>query len=310
MKKLEFEISPSSGNVRKHFRTLKLLLILMLVCLFQVSATDYWQNIQQRITVSGIVTDARNQTLPGVTVMIQGATQGTVTNANGAYSLSNVPEDATLVFSYVGMIDRTIFVDGQTIINITLEEDLIRLDEVVAIGYGTRSRRFVTGSIASVEMTETQSLPNLNIAQSLVSIPGVQFIGNARPGQSGAILIRGQNSLSASNNPLIVLDGIIFGGDITDINPQDIQSIDVLKDAASASIYGSRAANGVIMITSRRGRTERPTIRINSFYGVSQPERWMKMLSPERYIERRLDWLEQVGQTVDRSKPEDYLNEE
>jgi TonB-linked SusC/RagA family outer membrane protein len=264
----------------------------------------------QQITVSGVVTDSRNLTLPGVTVSVEGTTQGTVTNASGEYSISNVPADATLVFSFVGMTERRILIDGQTTINVTMEQDLIRLDEVVAIGYGTRSRRFVTGSISSVEMAETRSLPNINVAQSLVNVPGVQFIGDARPGQSGAILIRGQNSLSADNRPLIVLDGIIFEGNITDINPQDIEAIDVLKDAASASIYGSRAANGVIMITSVTGRTERPSIQVSSFYGISEPERWIPMLTPERYIERRLDWLSQVGQDVDYNNPAQYLNEE
>jgi TonB-linked SusC/RagA family outer membrane protein len=212
-----------------------------------------------------------------------------------------------LVFSFIGYASQEVAVQGRTVINVVLEVEMGALEEVVVVGYGTQTRYFITGSIASVDLTHTATLPNTNISQSLSGIPGVQFINNGRPGQAGVILIRGQNSLSGSNDPLIILDGITFNGDLSDINPDDIQSIEVLKDASSASIYGSRAANGVILVTSKRGKTEKPTINLNVFYGLSYVANELKLLSPERYIERRLEWRKINNQEADPAKIADYL---
>ncbi|CAF1376343.1 unnamed protein product [Adineta ricciae] len=181
-------------------------------------------------------------------------------------------------------------------------------DEVIVVGYGSRSKRIVTGSISSVDMTKQPELPNTNITQALRGkVAGIQFIDNGRPGQDGSILIRGRNSLSAASNPLVVLDGIIFNGSLTDINPNDIQSIDILKDASSASIYGSRAANGVILVTSKKGMTEKPSIRINAFQGFSDPTYKVKLLDPERYLERVIDYRTQTGVEADPSKIATYI---
>ena len=227
---------------------------------------------QSQTKVSGKVTDPSGVSLPGVSVVVKGTTTGVITDLDGKYTLLKVPENATLQFSFVGMKSKEVKVGTQSSINVILEEESIGLDEVVAIGYGTQSKRFVTGSISSVDMSvEGKGLPNTNVAQSLSSIPGIQFKSDGRPGQDGSLLIRGQNSLSGDNSPLIVLDGIIFSGTLSDINPQDIETIDVLKDASSATVYGSRAANGVMLIRSKKGTTEKPSFRVNLFNGVSTP---------------------------------------
>ncbi len=264
---------------------------------------------QSQIKVSGKVTDSTGASLPGVSVVVKGTTTGVITDLDGKYTLLKVPENATLQFSFVGMKSKEVKVGTQSSINVILEEESIGLDEVVAIGYGTQSKRFVTGSISSVDMSvEGKGLPNTNVAQSLSSIPGIQFKSDGRPGQDGSLLIRGQNSLSGDNSPLIVLDGIIFSGTLSDINPQDIETIDVLKDASSATVYGSRAANGVMLIRSKKGTTEKPSFRVNLFNGVSTPGHELKLLTPERYIQRKLDWRTQQGLDADPTKIASYLS--
>lgn len=266
------------------------------------------QVVQQQKTVTGKVTDSSGASLPGVSVVIKGTTIGTITDANGNYSISNIPPDGILQFSFVGMKTQEVKTGNQTTINITLADETIGVDEVVVVGYGTQSARNVTGSISKVNMLRNDELPNTNITQALRgSVAGVQVIDDGRPGQNGTILIRGPRSLSASNSPLIVLDGVMFSGSLSNINPSDIKSIEVLKDASAAAIYGSRAANGVILVTSKGGTTEEPSINFNSNNGVLQWGHKVKLFSPERYLQSKLDWSEQSGQTVDWSQPEKYL---
>lgn len=289
-----------------------------------IALLTYCFVIYSQNTISGEVTDDNTNPLPGVTIQVKGTTQGTITDNNGLYTLGGVPENAILVFTFMGMLDHEISAIGLTTIDVTMSEDLVKLDELVVIGYGTRTKRFVTGSISSVDLEETKSLvPNTNVAQSLSQIAGVQFINSGRPGQGGELLIRGQNSLSTSPKPLIVLDGIVFEGSLSDINPQDIKTIDVLKDAASNAIYGSRAANGVIMISSVKGSSSKPIIRVNSTYGISEAAYWMQMQSKEGYIQRRRDYytqlelltgistgrdLDEVSQLIDPEEYENYSN--
>ncbi|MEO8960719.1 MAG: TonB-dependent receptor [Ginsengibacter sp.] len=263
----------------------------------------------QTETITGTVLSSNNNAIPGVTVELKGTQNGTTTNQNGQYSINNVPKDAVLIFTSVSYTSQEIPIDGRNEIDVILIPNVSSLDQVVVVGYGTQAKRDVTGSISSIDMSKSQGLPNVNITQSFSGVAGVQFEGSGRPGQGGSILIRGQNSLSASNNPLIVLDGIIFNGDLSDINPNDIQSMDILKDASAAAIYGSRAANGVILITSKKGKTEKPTISLNAFYGLSDFSNKVKLLSPERYIQRRLDWRAQEGMESDPSKITNYLSQ-
>ena len=189
-------------------------------------------------TVSGIVSDTQDQPISGVNVSVKGSQTQVVTDASGAYSLKFTNKDAVIVFSFTGFSTQEIRIGNQTTINAKLIADVKSLDDVVVVGYGTQSKRMVTGSISRVDMSKQADLPNTNITQALRGkVAGIQFIDNGRPGQDGTILIRGRNSLSASSNPLIVVDGIIFNGSLSDINPNDIQSLDILKDASSASIY-------------------------------------------------------------------------
>lgn len=258
------------------------------------------QSGQQNISVSGKVTDLGGQPLPGITIVVKGTTKGVISDADGRYSVSGIEKGSVLLFSFVGMQSQEIVVGDQTEINVVMVESTIGLDEVVAVGYGTMTKRYVSGSISSIDLDKTKELlPNTNIVQSMAQVAGIQVINSGRPGQNGSLLIRGQNSLGTSSSPLIVLDGIIFEGSLSDINSQDIKTIDVLKDAASTAIYGSKAANGVIMITSLKGTSAKPIIRVNSTYGISEAANWLKLQSKEGYIQRRIDYHTQANDQVD-----------
>ncbi|NIJ54599.1 TonB-dependent receptor [Dyadobacter arcticus] len=262
--------------------------------------------IEQQVT--GTVADETGAGLPGVSVLVKGSQSGTTTDAAGRYKLTVPDNSAILVFSFVGYATQEAAVGSLSELNMTLKPDLKSLEEVVVIGYGAQSRRNVTGSVSKVNMKTIENLPTTNVSQALRGrVAGVQFIDNGRPGQGGSILVRGQRSISAGNNPLIVLDGIFFNGSLADINPNDIESMEVLKDASAAAIYGSRAANGVVLITSRMGKTEKPTIRFNSYYGVSDWSYKMKLLTPERYVQKTLDLRSQTGLEADPAKIESYL---
>ncbi len=264
--------------------------------------------ISQTKSVSGKVTDSSGSTLPGVSVVVKGTTTGVITDTKGNFLLANISDNATLVFSFVGMKSQEISVAGKSSVNVKLEEETISLDEVVAVGYGTQSKRVVTGSIASVSMKKIDALPVTNISQALRGgVAGVQFTDNSRPGQGGTILIRGKRSITASNDPLIIVDGVPFSGSLADINANDIASMDVLKDASASAIYGSRAANGVILITSKMGTTEKPVIRFNTYYSINNPLKWLKICSPERYIQKIRDGFSENGVTLDQNLISNFL---
>ncbi len=258
--------------------------------------------------VTGKVTDENAVGLPGVSIMVKGTQRGTTTNADGEFKIAVPDESATLIFSFVGYLPQEITIGSRTSVSVSLKADIKALGEVVVVGYGTQSRRNITGSVVSVDLKQMEGLPNTNIAQALRGrVAGVQFTDNGRPGQGGSILIRGQRSISASNNPLIILDGIFFEGSLNDINPGDVESMEVLKDASATAIYGARAANGVILISSKKGTTEKPTIRFSTFYGTSNWSYRPKLLTPERYIQKTLDWRSQSGLEADPAKVSNYL---
>ncbi|TLP71088.1 TonB-dependent receptor [Maribacter sp. ACAM166] len=265
--------------------------------------------VSAQVTISGKVDSSDSPIgLPGVNVTVKNENIGAMTDFDGNYTIEAPSNNVTLLFSYIGFKSQEIVVGDELTVNVTLVEDVSKLDEVVVVGYGTQSKRNITGAIASVDLDKAnKNLPNTNVSQSLSTVAGVQFVGDGRPGQSGNILIRGQNSLSGDNNPLVVLDGIIFNGSLNDINPQDIATIDILKDASSAAIYGSRAANGVILVTSKKGTTSKPKVNVNLFSGLSESGNEIKLLSPERYVERRLDYRRATGQEANPSNIADYL---
>src|SRR5665647_789227 len=247
---------------------------------------------QQQNPISGKVTDSSRSPLPGATVVIKGANTGVISDSEGNFTLPNVTSDATLVFSFVGMITQEVKVAGKATFNVIMEEETIGLEEVVAIGYGTSKKRDLTGSISSIRLQNTplETLPNVNLLDALKgSMPGFDIGAVTAAGSNPSINIRGTNSISASNTPLVVLDGVVFTGSLNEINPMDIASVDVLKDASSTAIYGSLAANGVLLITTKRGKTDKPTVQMNVTGGIQTYTNRPDMLSPDGYIQLKKD---------------------
>ncbi len=243
----------------------------------------------QQIRVFGKVTDSSGAPLPGVTVILKGTSKGTVTDIDGTYLFSTVPPDAVLVFSFVGMKTREVSVNGKNQIDMMLEEESIGLNEVIAVGYGTMKRSDLTGSVSSIRSEDLRERPATNLVEKMQGkAAGVDITqSSGQPGAVPTIRIRGRRSFSASNEPLYVVDGIPFlQGSINDLNPNDIESIEILKDAASSAIYGSRAANGVILITTKRG-TARSQVSYNAYYGVTQVSRIPDMMNGEEYAEMK-----------------------
>jgi len=218
-----------------------------------VSGVEFAQ--QQQKTITGKVTDTNGEPIIGATILIKGTSHGTVTDMDGNYTLQNVPEDAILQFSYVGMETQEIPVRGKTVINVTMKEATELLEEVVVVGYGTQKKVNLTGAVASVRGDELTQRPVINVTQSLQGVvPGLIVSVPSRggtPGKSFSLNIRGQGNLSGSDSPYVLVDGVEMN--LADVNPNDIESISVLKDAAAASIYGARAAYGVILITTKKG---------------------------------------------------------
>jgi TonB-linked SusC/RagA family outer membrane protein len=235
---------------------------------------------QQKLT--GKVTDEKGNSMPGVTILIKGTSQGALTDAAGQYIINNVPKNATLIFSFVGMTTQEIDVSGRASVDVVLKESAISLDDVVVIGYGAAKRSDITGSVSTVSNTVINR-PSTNILQSIQgNVAGVIITqGSSIPGDSPDIYIKGLNSISASNYPLIIVDNV--PGSLDLINPNDIASISILKDASSCAIYGSRGSNGVIIVTTKRGK-EKPTISYNGYVGISQATNLIDFMGPEKYL--------------------------
>ncbi|MDX1940377.1 MAG: SusC/RagA family TonB-linked outer membrane protein, partial [Saprospiraceae bacterium] len=232
----------------------------------------------QNVNVEGrVYAEDSKEALPGVNITIKGTTNGTITDVDGYYSI-NVSSDATLVFSFLGYKTQEITVNNSRTIDVTLAIDATSLDEVVVIGYGTQRKRDVTGSVTSVSESELKEVPAPNLITQLKGrAAGVSIVSNgSTPGSSGQIRIRGNRTITNSqgasdglDGPLLVVDGIPFPGSINDLNPEDIASLDILKDASATAIYGSRGAGGVLLITTKRGRSDRTVISYDSYVGFS-----------------------------------------
>lgn len=227
--------------------------------------------------ISGQVVDDTGSALPGVNVVVKGTSQGTVTDIEGNYTISVTGDNPVLVFSYVGFIQEEIAVGNQSIINTSLMPDITALSEIVVIGYGTAKKSDITGAISSVSSKSIAEIPTQDVSNALQGrVAGVDIQRtSSRPGGDSQIRIRGNRSLGSptgeSNNPLIVLDGIPYLGSLTSINQGDIESVDILKDASATAIYGSRGSNGVIIITTKKGKPGQSRFSYNGFYGVSTP---------------------------------------
>jgi TonB-linked SusC/RagA family outer membrane protein len=237
----------------------------------------------QNITVNGTVKDAFGEPITGASVIEPGTTNGMMTDIDGNYSIS-VSSQSKLAFSYIGYITQTINVAGKNRIDVVLQEDNEMLEEVVVIGYGTQRREAVTGSVASMRGDDIRAVQTGNISSALQGrIAGVDMAQtSSKPGASMQIRIRGTRSLNANNDPLVVLDGIPFAGSLSDINPNDIKTLDILKDASSTAIYGSRGANGVIMVTTHKGYTEQKAqVSYNGYYGIRNAQKYPMMNGQE-----------------------------
>jgi TonB-linked SusC/RagA family outer membrane protein len=252
----------------KLLRIVALALILMMGNTSLLFSSGY--DAQQDFNVSGTVTDSYGVTLPGVTVVEKGTTNGTVTDMDGRFSLL-VNQSATLLFSFVGMENVEVEVAGQRVIDVQMKETSIGLEEVVAIGYGSMERNNVTGAIASIKSEEIMKAPVPNVVEALRGqVSGVKVSRTSgQPGAGIEFLIRGKNSLTSGNEPLIVIDGVPnTGGNLAEINTADIASINILKDASAASIYGASGANGVVLITTKNGLHGKPTFNVEASYGT------------------------------------------
>lgn len=270
------------------------------------SSTEFYAQ-QQQNSVSGKVTDSSGQPLPGVTVLVKGTTQGTVTNADGNYSISNIPENAVLQFSFVGMKKQEIVVGSQTNISVSMVDETIGLDEVVTIGYGTVRKRDLTGAVSSIKGDELKRIPVAGLDAALQGqLTGVNVTQTSgAPGSGISVQVRGISSVNAGSQPLYVIDGIPFYNSQSDqfvgnvggtplvapqnplntINPADIQSIEVLKDASSTAIYGSRGANGVILITTKKGQAGSTKISLDASAGLQMLANNIDLMSAEQYTE-------------------------
>lgn len=297
-----------SGKRFRSFISVQIFILMIMIPAMNVSAfsndvvlpDDH--SVQNAVT--GRVTDSSGEPLPGVTVAVKGTNLGSLTDMEGRFSISNLPDGAVLVFSFVGLKTLEIPVEGQSSINVQLEEEAIGLAEVVVIGYGTALRRDFTGTVGSlnVESSPVAQLPKFNALESLKgSISGLDIGATNTAGGQPSMLIRGQNSISGSNDPLIVLDGVIFLGSLGDINPNDIASFDVLKDAVSAAAYGSRSANGVIAITTKKGLVGKPLISFKASSGIQtwqnkpvmmKGEEWIKVVNDRnQYTPGSTEWM-------------------
>ena len=223
--------------------------------------------------ITGRVTDAATgQGMPGVSIVVKGTSFGVNTDLNGYYAVNSTAPEAILTFSFIGYVTQEIAVGGRTKIDVSLVVDLTALEEVVVVGYGTQKKSDITGSVASIPKERLENAPNQNIAQAIQgSIPGVMIqTTSAGANPDAVIMIRGRNSILADNSPLIVVDGIPYSGSISDLNPNDIQSIEVLKDASSAAIYGSRGSNGVILISTKEGIEGKIKISYDGYYSLQR----------------------------------------
>src|SRR5690606_17301499 len=289
----------------------------------------------QTRSVSGTVSDENGITLPGVNVIEEGTSNGVSTDIDGNYQIS-VPSDATLVFSYVGFIAQEIPVSGREVINVTLLEDLQDLEEVVVIGYGTQLKEDISGSVSSIDADDLSEIPQVSIDQLIQGrAAGVMVTQDSgQPGGSVSVRIRGVTSLQGSNEPLYVIDGVPISGDsrnvatsgrsiasgtdiggdmsstgvspLSSLNPNDIASIDILKDASATAIYGSRASNGVVIITTKKGKSGKGVLNYSSYVAIQQPTKFLDVLKLPGYavLQNEINDLYGLPQQLEFQRPE------
>ncbi|QNF32969.1 TonB-dependent receptor [Adhaeribacter swui] len=269
-------------------RKLKFILVLPLLFL---SLSDL---LAQAITVTGKVADEKGEPLPGVTILLKGTSNGTTTDASGNFSLSVPNGNGTLIASFVGYLSQEVPIGNKTTINITLASDTKALEEVIVVGYGTQRKSDVTGAVSSVKAETLEERPSANLTQALAGrVTGANVsVNSGRPGGAANIRIRGNTSVSVTNNPLYVVDGVILNvtnlgngtSPIDYMNPNDIASIEVLKDASATAIYGARGANGVILVTTKRGSKDGGRVNYDTYFSVGTLARKLDLLNSEEFL--------------------------
>ncbi len=306
----------STGSARRQQRRwLSFCLLPLVWWLFLPSTIARGQSgVARTVQVSGRVTAADNNAgLPGVNVLLKGTTTGTVTDAQGAYNLTVSDGNGTLVFSFIGYVTQEVALANRNSVDVSLTPDAKSLNEVVVVAYGTQRRADVTGAVATVGAQEIRDIPVTQFAQKLQGkTPGVQILQNTGiPGRGMSIRIRGAASISGSSQPLYVVDGFPIVGDISNINPDEIEAFSILKDASATALYGSRASNGVVLITTRRATEGRSSVSFNAFYGVQQvPERGRPdMMNAQEFAQYENEVFQEkirLGQAT--SIPTEYQN--
>lgn len=246
----------------------------------------------QKQMLKGQVLDSRGEPLIGVSVLEKGSSNGCITDFNGAFSMS-VEKGKTVTFTYIGYQTKELKVDGKTEVNITLMEDAAALEEVVVVGYGSMRKKDLTGSIVQINPDKMADSNPTSVQDLLRGTAGLQIGYDASAKGGGSIQLRGRNSVydkGDHNNPLIVLDGMVFYGELSEINPDDIGQIDVLKDASSAAIYGAKAANGVIIVTTKKGKMGKPVINVSANIGFDTKSKFREVYGPQAYLKYREDY--------------------
>jgi len=258
-------------------------LFLLLVCSSSISFA------QTKIT--GVVKDDKGETLIGVTVKVKNATGGTVTDNEGKFSLTVPTANAVLVFNYIGYLSKEVPVANTNQLTVVLVSSANELEQVVVVGYGTQKKGNVTGAVASANLEAMRDAPNTNIGQSLQgTVPGLNVGPVTSAGSTPSISVRGKNTLSGNSNILIILDGIQYNNSLSSINPDDIASIDVLKDASSTAVYGAQAANGVLLVTSRKGsKNSKPRINFSTAYTLQSPSGNIRPMERQEYLDHVRD---------------------
>ncbi len=245
-------------------------------------------HLKAALDISGKVTGDNGEELPGVSILLKGTTTGATTDINGTFKLTIPEGNAILVFSYVGYISQEIQVSNRSIIDVRLQVDTKALEEIVVVGYGTMKKSDVTGAITSVKAKDITAIPTTNALRSLQGkVSGIDITQTSgQPGANINIVLRGNRSLKADNKPLVLVDGIPYGSFI-DINPTDIASIEVLKDVASTAIYGTRGANGVIIITTKKGVAGKSSLSVNSYVSMNKKALYPRMMNGEEYAQQK-----------------------
>jgi TonB-linked SusC/RagA family outer membrane protein len=286
------------------------LLMLSLLCILLITSMPVharvtsWNAAFATITVTGKVTDSRNNPMDGINVTVKGAKTTVITDAKGAFTIS-VPDNGTLIFSAVGFLTKEIAVKNNKSINVVLIEQVSSLSDVVVVGYGTQSKKDLTGAVSQIKATQLENENPRSVGDMLRgNAPGLDVGFDASTkGSNASLQIRGKGTLTASSSPLIVLDGVIYPGGLEDINPNDIATIDILKDASSAAVFGARSANGVILISTKKGKSGKPIITFNDNIGFNKLANKPHLLDGNEMLDFRADAIWSMMGYDSTSKP-------